>query len=161
MKDIEFYSGKYKQEEINLSIGIQNSLNISGSRRDHITNYIRMTSKGPEDICDTLKEIPLNFKGDDKYFAIYIATLFVIHHSDRLKKEKRDIFLDDMWHSAAKCFGLDLDNLLDILSELIKKDTLNRVINGPFKENEKIVLLFFFYLMMLGTIRIPIETRIR
>jgi hypothetical protein len=141
--------------ENTLSFGIQDSLKISESKRDHIINYIKMASKGPEDICNILKEIPLNFKENDKYFAVYIVSLFVIHHSDKIKKEdKRDAFLDDMWSIAAKCFDLDLDNLLAILSELLKKkNTLIEVINGPFKENEKIVLLFLHYLAMLGTIR--------
>ncbi len=141
------------QAENTLNLGIQSSLNISESRREHIINYIKMVSKGPEDICDTLKEIPLNFKGNEKYFAVYVVALFVIHHSDQFKKEKQDIFLDNMWHSTAKCFDLDLDNLLDILAELLKKNTLIEVINGPFKENEKIVLLFIFYISMLGMLR--------
>lgn len=139
--------------ENTLSLGIQDSLNISESRREHIISYVKMISKGPEDVCNVLKEIPLNFKGNEKYFAIYIVTLFIIHHSDNLKKEKQDIFLDDIWHSTTKCFGLDLDNLLDILSGLLKKDTLIEVINGPFTENEKIILLFLFYLSMLGSLR--------
>ena len=145
--------GQIENGENILNLSIQNSLNISESRREHIINYIKMSSKGPEDVCDILKEIPLNFKGNEKYFAVYIVSLFVIHHSDRFKKEKQDIFLNDIWQSAAKCFGFDLDNLLDILSDLLKKDTLIEVINKPFKENEKIVLLFLFYLSMLGAFR--------
>lgn len=137
-----------------LSHGIQNTLTISDSRKDYIIDYIRMASKGPEDVCNMLKEIPLNFKGNERYFSIYILSLFVAHYSDQFKKEKQNNFLDDMWHDAAKCFDLDLDKLLNILSELLKKgDTLPDIINGPFKENEKMVLLFLFYLSMLGTIR--------
>lgn len=146
--------GQIENGENILNLSIQNSLNISESRREHIINYIKMSSKGPEDVCDILKEIPLNFKGNEKYFAVYIVSLFVIHHSDRFKKEKQDIFLDNIWHSTAKCFGFDLDHLLEILSDLLKKkDTLIEVINRPFTENEKIVLLFLFYLSMLGSFR--------
>jgi hypothetical protein len=137
--------------EVTLSIGIQNRLNISESRRDHIISYIKMASKGPEDLCDVFREIPLNFKGNERYFAIYIVSLFIIHHSDSLKKGKDD-FLDDMWHVAAKCFDFDLDNLLNILSELLKKDTLTELMNRQF-ENEKIVLLFLYYTSMLGVLR--------
>ena len=102
--------------EHELSLGVQDRLNITENRREQIISYIKMASKGPEDLCDLLKEVPLNFKGNEKYFSIYIISLFIVHHSDRLKKEKRDTFLDDMWYVAAECFSLDLDNLLGILS---------------------------------------------
>lgn len=137
--------------ETTLSLGIQDRLNISKSRRDHIIGYIKIASKGPEDLCNVFREIPLNFKGNERYYAIYIVSLFVIHHSDSLKKRKDD-FLDDMWQFAAKCFDFDLENLLNILSELLKKDTLTELINRPF-ENEKIVLLFLYYTSMLGSLR--------
>ena len=143
-----------ESKEMTLNLGIQQRLNISDSRINYIINYIKTYSKGPEDVCGILKEIPLNFKGNEKYLAVYIVSLFIIHHSDQLKKEKQDIFLDDIWHNVAQCFGFDLDHLLDILGDLLtKKDTLVEVINKPFTENEKIVLLFLYYLSMLGSLR--------
>ena len=143
-----------ESREKTLNLGIQDRLNISGSRARYIVDYIKMYSKGPEDVCSILKEIPLNFKGNEKYFAVYTASLFVIHHSDQIKKDKQNKFLDDMWNNAAKCFSFDLNKLLDISSDLLKtKDTLIEIINGQFTENEKIVLLFIYYLSMLGYLR--------
>jgi hypothetical protein len=139
--------------EISLSLGLQDTLNISEYRKKQIIDYIKIASKGPEDLCDLFKEIPLNFKENDRYFAIYIISQFVVHHYDKFKKEKYEEFLDKMWHTSAECFGFDLDNLLDILSAFLKKDALTEIIKGPFQENEKIVLLFLFYTSMLGTIR--------
>lgn len=144
-------------EEGCLNLGIQERMNVSNHRAQYIVDYIKMVSKGPENFCDVLKEIPLNFKGNEKFFAVYVVTLFIIHHSDKFKKEKQEIFLNDIWEKAAKCLGLNMGKYLDILSIFIKKDAkkdvLSEIINGQFEENEKIFLLFLFNISMLGSLR--------
>lgn len=137
---------------------ILKALNISDDRYEHIVSYVtQMIIDYRGNVDDILKEIPLNLKGNEKYF-----TMFIIGNSSSpsfsiINDEEREKFItstaNSLKISEERTISLT-DYVANTIIEDIEKnhtpivDTIKIVINGNFTETEKDYIMFLLGLAL-------------
>jgi hypothetical protein len=132
---------------------ISKSLDIPRDRYVHIVIYIlRMLKDYRGDIVDVVKEIPLNLKGKERQF-----TMFVMGHSSssvfsKMSDKQKANFMTDIME-VLKIGQEDAESVTNYMAnetqENMKKnyvptlvDIIKKIIDSNFTETEKEYLLF-------------------
>lgn len=134
-------------------LDMSKALSISKDRYEHITSYIaQMIRDYRGDVVDIIKEIPLNLKGKERYFAMFLMGRssypsfssvnderkgeFIMRTIDALKisKEMAGLITSDIENKVLKDTK-EYDNILII-------DIMKKVIDGDLKDVEKDYMSF-------------------
>lgn len=144
-----------KGETIN---SILKELNISNKRYIYIISYVqRMIKDYKGQPIDILKEIPLNLKGNERYFTIfYVGNSFYPLFSEMDSKEKEDFVIN-----IAKALKLSNERIAvtaDYMSDTIKEqmkeniptvEIIKGIINSKFTDVEKDYMTFVFGMILV------------
>lgn len=144
-----------KGETIN---SILKELNISNERYIHIISYIqRMIKDYKGQPIDIMKEIPLNLKGNERYFAIfYVGNSFSPLFSEMDDKEKTDFIVNIT--NALKLSDKRVDITADYMSDTVRKqmkeniptiEIIKGIIDSKFTDIEKDYIIFVFGMILL------------
>lgn len=78
---------------------IAKALNIQGNRYEYITSYmIQMIQDYRGDIVDIIKEVPLNLKRNERYFA-----MFILGNSSYPEFSGQDLKKRKVYHTNNRC----------------------------------------------------------
>jgi hypothetical protein len=144
-----------KGETIN---SILKGLNISNERYIYIISYIQQMIKDYKgQPIDMIKEIPLNLKGNERYFSIfYIGNSFSSLFSEMDDKEKTDFVVNIS--KALKLSDERVSTTADYMSDTIKiqmkeniptLEIIKGIINSTFTDVEKDYIIFVFGMILL------------
>ena len=144
-----------KGENIN---SILKGLNISNESYRHIISYLRQMIydyKGQP--IDIIKEIPLNLKGNERYFALfYVGNSFSPLFSEMDDKEKTDFVLNIT--NALKFNKERVDITADYMSDTVRKqmkeniptiEIIKGITDSKFTDIEKDYILFVFGMILV------------
>lgn len=139
---------------------ISKALNISRDRYKHIVLSItRMMKDYRENVADIVKEIPLNFKGKERYFAMFMmgrssSSQFSIMNDER----KADFIMSTIGalkisQDMAILIASDVDNMLlgdkEGYYDISTIDIMKKVIDGDLKDVEKDYMSFLLGLIYI------------
>jgi hypothetical protein len=144
-----------KGETIN---SILKGLNISNERYIYIISYIQQMIKDYKgQPIDMIKEIPLNLKGNERYFSIfYIGNSFSSLFSEMDDKEKTDFVVNIS--KALKLSDERVSTTADYMSDTIKiqmkeniptLEIIKGIINSTFTDVEKDYIMFVFGMVLV------------
>lgn len=137
---------------------ISKALDISRDRYKHIVRYIMNIMKDYQgDVVDIVKEIPLNLKGKEKYFAMYMMGSSSSPVFSKMKDMQKATFIKSIME-VLKIGQEEAESITNYMVnedlENMKKnyvptniDMIKKIIDSDFTETEKNYLLF-----MLGLI---------
>jgi len=134
---------------------ISKALGISRDRYVHIVRYVMQMLKDYQGIIvDFVKEIPLNLKGKERHFAIHIighsSSPVFSRMNDKEKAGFIRIITEALKISQEKAESIIYNMTSETMEEIRKGniptviDTIKKVIDSSFTENEKDYLLFTF-----------------
>ena len=136
---------------------ILKGLNISNERYRHIISYLQQLIddyKGQP--IDIIKEIPLNLKGNERYFALfYVGNSFSPLFSGMDDKEKTDFVVNIT--NALKLSKERIDIITDYMSDTIRKqmkeniptiEIIKEIIDSKFIDVEKDYIIFVFGMIL-------------
>ena len=137
---------------------ILKGLNISNERYIYIISYIqRMIKDYKRQPIDIIKEIPLNLKGNERYFAIfYVGSSFTPLFYEMESKEKADFVVNIT--NALKLnderVAITAEYMSDVVSREMKEniatiDVIKGIINSKFTDVEKDYMLFIFGMVLV------------
>lgn len=137
---------------------ILKGLNISNERYIYIISYIQQMIKDYKgQPIDIIKEIPLNLKGNERYFAIfYVGNSFSPLFSDMDDKEKTDFVVNIS--KALKLSDERVSTTADYMSDTIKiqmkeniptVEIIKGIINSKFTDVEKDYIIFVFGMILV------------
>lgn len=144
-----------KGETIN---SVLKGLNISNERYIHIVSYIqRMIKDYKGQPVDMIKEIPLNLKGNERYFAIfYIGNSFSPLFYEMDDKEKTDFIVNitDALKLDKERVAATADYMSDTVREQMKEniptvEIIKGIINSKFTDIEKDYIIFVFGMILI------------
>lgn len=144
-----------KGETIN---SILKGLNISNGRYIHIISYIQLMIKDYKgQPVDMIKEIPLNLKGNERYFAIFYAgNSFSPLFSEMDDKEKTDFIVNitDALKLDKERVAATADYMSDTIREQMKEniptiEIIKGIINSKFTDIEKDYIIFVFGMILV------------
>ncbi len=130
---------------------ILKELNISRDRYTHILRYIQeMMRDYKGHPVDIMKEIPLNLKGNERYFAIFtLGRSFSQLFYEMDDKEKTDFAVNVA--NSLKFNDEKVANIAEYMTTLKKDmrkktpvDVIKMIINNKFTDIEKDYMLFIF-----------------
>jgi len=142
----------------NVINSILKGLNIPNDRYTYIMSYIqRMIRDYKGQPVDIIKEIPLNLKVNERYFAIfYVGNSFSPLFLEMDNKEKAD-FVINMANSL-KLSEEKISATADYMSDTIRKqmnenvsavEIIKGIINSKFTSAEKDYIIFVFGMILL------------
>ena len=145
-----------KGEAIN---SILKGLNISNDRYIYIYSYIqRMIKDYKGQPIDIIKEIPLNLKGNERYFAIfYVGNSFNQLFSDIDNKERTDFVLDIA--NALKLNDESIKITAEYISDTVRiqmgeniatADIIKGIIHSNFTDKEKDYIIFIYGMVLIA-----------
>lgn len=142
-----------EEEEI---IHIIKELNISKDRYVHIISYIQQLLKDyRENPVDIIREIPLNLKGNEKYFAIFVVGRFFSPLFYKMNdKEKAEFVIDiaDALKFSDESIASITDYMIIIKNEMLTNvptiDIIKKIIDSKFTDIEKNYLIFIYGLIL-------------
>lgn len=141
-----------------IHVKILKALNIPDSRYEYIVSYVmQMIVDYQGNVVDILKEIPLNLKGNERYF-----TMFVIGNSSSpsfstINDEEREEFITNTGEALKinkERIISTTDYVANVILEDIEKnhtpivDIIKRIINSNFTDTEKDYIMFLFGLAL-------------
>lgn len=137
---------------------ILKELNISNDRYIYIISYIqRMIKDYNGQPVDIIKEIPLNLKGNERYFAVFfVGNSFNPLFSEMDSKEKADFVLN--MANALKLSDEMIERTADYMSDTVRKqmkenistiEIIKGIINSKFTDVEKDYLTFVFGMILV------------
>lgn len=126
-------------------------LGIDSSTEQKIINYINTIYREYKVPIDGIKEIPLNLKGNQKYFAIfYYGTLYSNVFFKMTDEEKR-IFLSYIVEElkvSSDIIDYTIQHVIPVKDEKIfLTDIINSIIDNKFTEKDKYYMLFSYGLL--------------
>lgn len=137
---------------------ILKALNIPDSRYEHIVSYVtQMIIDYQGNVDDILKEIPLNLKGNEKYFTIFIIGNSSSPSFSTINDEEREKFITSIANSLKISEERTIfltDYVANTIIEDIEKnrtpiiDIMKNIINGNFAEIEKDYIIFLLGLAL-------------
>lgn len=137
---------------------ILKELNISNDRYIYIIYYIqRMIKDYNGQPVDIIKEIPLNLKGNERYFAVFfVGNSFNPLFSEMDSTEKADFVLN--MANALKLSDKMVEATADYMSDTVRKqmkenistiEIIKGIINSKFTDVEKDYLTFVFGMILV------------
>lgn len=132
---------------------ISKALDISRDRYEYIVRYVmRMLKDYQGDVIDIIKEIPLNLKGKERYFTMYMMGHYTSSAFSRMNDKQRAAFIN----SIMEILKIDQEKAESIIHHLsnemfenMKKnyvptvvDMIKKIIDSDLTEKEKDYLLF-------------------
>lgn len=126
-------------------------LGLDVSAETRILDYVNIIYNEYDVPIDGIKEIPLNLKGNEKYFAIfYYGTVY----SDlvfKMTDEQKMIFLshlvEELKVSDEALEYLNTDIIITGYGTKLSIDDIMKIINNKFTEKEKYYMLFSYGLL--------------
>ena len=143
------------EETIN---SILKGLNISNDRYIYIISYIqRMIKDYKGQPVDIIKEIPLNLKGNERYFAIfYVGNSFTPIFSEMDSKEKADFVVNiaNVLKFSDESVAIIAEYMSDTVRRQMKEniptvEIIKGIINSKFTDIEKDYIIFIFGMILL------------
>lgn len=139
-------------------LDMSKTIGISRDRYNHIISYIARMSKDYQgDVIDIIKEISLNLKGKERYFAMFIIGHFSSRSFSILNEKRKGEFISDIINTLKINQEMAMLIAADIHNRILKEkeeninistiDTIKKVIDGDLKDVEKDYVSF-----MLGLI---------
>lgn len=136
---------------------ILEGLNISNDRYRYIVSYLQRTIKDYKgQLIDIIKEIPLNLKGNERYFAIFYAsnsftqpfyemddkerTHFVLNIANGLKLSDKSVEMTAEYISDT--VGVQMNENIPTI------EILKGIINSKFTDIEKYYMIFIFGIVL-------------
>lgn len=127
---------------------ISKALGISRDRYDYIISYIaRMTKDYQGDVVDIVKEIPLNLKGKERYFAMFLVGRSSSPLFSSVNNEQKGEFIMEIVDTLKISQDMAMLITADIHSNVLKHkkegidvstiDTIKKVIDGDINDVEK------------------------
>jgi hypothetical protein len=137
---------------------ILKGLNISNERYMHIISYIqRMIRDYKGQPVDIIREIPLNLKVNERYFAIfYVGNSFSPLFLEMDSKEKADFVIN--MANALKLSEERIVATADYMSDTVRKqmsenvstvEIIKGIINSKFTSVEKDYIIFVFGMILV------------
>lgn len=137
---------------------ISKALNISNDRYEYLTSYmIQMIKDYHGDITDIIKEVPLNLKGKERRFTIFILGHSSYPNFSEQGDEEKEKFITSIIdvlklnHERAKSIADDIANtiLKDTKEgeEIPTIDIIKKIIDGSLSDIEKDYALFILGMM--------------
>lgn len=136
---------------------VAKGLNISTDREIHIIFYVdQMIKDYRGSPIDIIKEININLRGDEKYFAVFVTG----YRFNPIFSMMKDIERTDLLTIMADVLAFsdkDLNLMSDYIKNTVKKDMEKKVpiidiikgiINSKFTDKEKGYLIFVFTLVL-------------
>jgi hypothetical protein len=132
---------------------ISKALDISRDRYEHIVRYVmRMLKDYQGDVIDIIKEIPLNLKGKERYFTMYMIGRSTYSAFSRMNDKQRAAFIN----SIMEILKIDQEKAESIIHHLSNEilenkknnyvptvvDMIKKIIDSDLTEKEKDYLLF-------------------
>jgi len=132
------------------------ALNIPEDRYGYIMSYImQMIRDYNGSVVDIIKEIPLNLKGKERYFAMFtVGNSFASSFSAMNEDDKQEVITDIL--EATKVNKERTEKIADQMMEKVIKDidkditvidTIKGVINDKLTDAEKDYVMFTFGLV--------------
>lgn len=137
---------------------ILKELNISNERYIYIISYIQQMIKDYKgQPIDIIKEIPLNLKGNERYFAIfYVGNSFSPFFSEMDSKEKEDFVINmaNVLKLSNERVAVTADYMSDTIKEQMKEniptvEIIKGIINSKFTDIEKDYITFVFGMILV------------
>lgn len=137
---------------------ISEALNISRNRYEHIVLYMMQMLKDYKgNVAEIVKEIPLNLKGKERYFAMHMMGHSSSSAFSIMKDKEKAAFIKSIMEalriSQEKATSITRHMANETMEEM-KKDhiptvieTIKKVIDSDFSEIEKDYLLFTYGLI--------------
>lgn len=128
------------------------TLNIPEDRYEHIVSYVtRMIIDYNGNVADILKEIPLNLKGNERYFAIFIIGNSSSPSFNELNDEEKENFMTNI-ADELKISEERYQFLMDFVSDIIRRNigkrhipvvqVIKNIINIDFTDVEKDFIIY-------------------
>lgn len=137
---------------------ILKALNIPDERYEFIVSYVtRMIIDYNGNVADILKEIPLNLKGNEKYFTVFVIGNASSPSFSMTNDKEREKFITDTANSlrlSKERTTLITDYMEDIILEEIGKkhvsivDIIKKIIDSNFTYTEKDYIIFVLGLIL-------------
>ncbi len=137
---------------------ILKELNISNVRYIYIISYIQLMIKDYKgQPVDIIEEIPLNLKGNERYFAMfYVGNSFSPLFSEMDIKEKADFVVNvaNALKLSNERVAATADYMSDIVREQMKEniptvEIIKGIINSKFTDAEKDYIIFVFGMILI------------
>jgi hypothetical protein len=137
-----------RKEQTTVYLDMSKALGISRDRYEYIMSYIaRMTRDYKGDVVDIVKEIPLNLKGKEKYFAMFVIGRYSSSSFSSINDERKGEFITEIIDALkinqemARLITSDIQNRIPKdAKENINVSTIDimkKVIDGDLKDVEK------------------------
>lgn len=137
-------------------------LNIPDDRYEHIVLYVtRMIIDYQGKIPDIIKEIPLNLKGNERYFTMFIVGNSSTPSFSNATEKEKEKFITNITNAM----NLSEDKVMQItrfmadtmLGDIGEKhipiiDIIKKVINSNFTDREKDYIIFMLGLILTSDI---------
>lgn len=137
---------------------ILKELNISEERYEHIVSYVmQMIYDYNGDVIDIIKEIPLNLKGNERYFTMFVignSSSPSFHTTNDKEKEKFIIDTAESLKISKERAILTSDYVANVILEDMEEkhisvvDSMKKIINSNFSDLEKDYMLFIYGLVL-------------
>lgn len=133
-------------------------LKISKNRYIHIISYIkRMIKDYKGHPIDIIKEIPLNLKGNERYFAMFITGSYLsplFYEMDDTEKTKFVTNVADALKFSDKQVAIIAEYLSDTIRKQLREnvatvEVIKKIINSQFTDAEKDYTIFIFGLVLV------------
>ena len=135
---------------------ILRELNIQDDRYGYIMSYVMQMIKDYNGyIVDIIKEIPLNLKGKERYFAMFTVGNAFAPAFSSMNKEEKGLFIKNVTNTM-KLSNERSDEIADHMMEKIIKDidkditvvgTIRDIVSSGFTDSEKDYIMFTFGLV--------------
>lgn len=143
--------------DIKVLTNIAQGLNIPMDRQTHIISYIdQMIRDYRDSSIDITKEIYLNLKGNEIYFAMFIIGDHfspIFYRMDDLERADFLTLFADVLGFSNERVGMMADYMKDKLKKEMKEnvpviDMMKGIIDSKFTDKEKGYMLFIFALVL-------------
>lgn len=149
-----------KIEQSKIYLDMSKALGISKDRYEHVMSYIaRMSRDYQGDILDIIKEIPLNLKGKERYFAMFIIGYSSSQPFSSINDERKEEFIVDIINTlkiSQEMAGLVISDLKNRIpkektenANVLIIDIIKKVIDGDLKDVEKDYVSFVLGLIYI------------
>ena len=141
-------------------LDMSKALSISRDRYEHIISYIaRMTIDYRGDVIDIIKEIPLNLKGKERYFAMFLMGRSSSPPFSSVNDERKGEFVMNVINALkisqemARLITSDIQNKVPKdtkeYNDALTIDIMKKIIDGDLKDVEKDYMSFILGLIYI------------
>jgi hypothetical protein len=142
-----------RTEQSTIYLDMSKALGISKDRYEYIMSYIaQMTRDYQGDVADIVKEIPLNLKKKERYFAMFIIGRYASSSFSSVNDERKGEFITDIIEAlkiSQEMAGLITSDIQNRIPKNTKEninvstiDIMKKVIDDDLKDIEKCYVAF-------------------